>query len=210
MRWQVAANTGGSCASNDGGSGNGHRRMQADCALPAACPSEACAATFVHFYDDCGGELVGELDQYTSLYVSCQDMRQSSSSIAMQLGVKCTESGVSDADCIPECTAEIHGYTLLLNIDGGDLKLSCQLHHAIYSTRGSAAQCVLFPLLDGAAHTRTLIFLADLPTAAQSDGGYLGIDHRAFISAIVAGAAGSYFLTLMVSLRSIRSSCPWL
>ena len=116
--------------------------MQADCALPAACPSEACAATFVHFYDDCGGELVGELDQYTSLYVSCQDMRQSSSSIAMQLGVKCTESGVSDADCIPECTAEIHGYTLLLNIDGGDLKLSCQLHHAIYSWIGGAVRAL--------------------------------------------------------------------
>eukprot|EP01046_Picozoa_sp_COSAG06_P061693 COSAG06_NODE_13633_length_1236_cov_18.207564_1_plen_166_part_10 len=73
-------------AADDGGSGNGHRRTQADCALPAACPSESCAATFLDFYDDCGGELGVQLDQYTSLHESCHGMRQGSSSIAMQLG----------------------------------------------------------------------------------------------------------------------------
>eukprot|EP01046_Picozoa_sp_COSAG06_P049649 COSAG06_NODE_7688_length_2412_cov_5.095115_4_plen_350_part_01 len=126
------------CAAHDGGSGNGHRRMQADCALPGSCPSEACAATFVQFYDDCGGELAGELDEYRPLYDSCLDMRQGSSSLAMQLGVECTEDGVAEDECIPECTAEIHGYLMLLNVDGGDLKYSCQLQNTLYSWIGGA------------------------------------------------------------------------
>jgi hypothetical protein len=127
-------------AADDGGSGNGHRRTQADCALPAACPSESCAATFLDFYDDCGGELGVQLDQYTSLYESCHGMRQGSSSIAMQLGVECTEDGVSDGECIPECNAEVHGFLLLLNVDGNDLKYSCQLHHTLYSWIGGAVR----------------------------------------------------------------------
>eukprot|EP01046_Picozoa_sp_COSAG06_P020235 COSAG06_NODE_1475_length_9337_cov_6.585733_3_plen_159_part_00 len=118
----------------------GHRRMQADCALPTACPSEACAATFLDFYDDCGGELGEQLDQYTSLYESCHGMRQGSSSIAMQLGVECTEEGVSDGECIPECNTEVHGFLLLLNVDGNDLKYSCQLHHTMYSWIGGAVR----------------------------------------------------------------------
>jgi hypothetical protein len=126
------------CVADD--DGHGHRRMQAECALPAACPSEACAATFVDFYDDCGGELAGQLGQYTSLYESCQGMRQGSSSIAMQLGVECTEDGLSDGECIPECNAEIHGYLMLLNVDGNDLKYSCQLHHTLYSWIGGAVR----------------------------------------------------------------------
>ena len=124
------------CAS----SGDGHRRMQADCALPAACPSEACAATFVDFYDDCGVNLAEQLGEYTPLYESCQGMRQGSSSIAMQLGVECTEDGVSDGDCIPECNVEVHGFLLLLNIDGSDMKFTCQLHHTLYSWIGGAVR----------------------------------------------------------------------
>jgi len=149
------------CAPAEGG--GGHRRMQADCALPTACPSEACAATFVEFYDECGGELAGELGEYTPLYESCQDMRQGSSSIAMQLGVECTENGVSDGECIPECNAEIHGYILLINIDGGDSKLSCQLHHTLYSWIGGAVRFLFFasstsPLpFRGEQRTRILI-----------------------------------------------------
>ena len=90
--------------------------------MPAACPSESCAATFLDFYDDCGGELGEQLDQYSSLYESCHGMRQGSSSIAMQLGVECTEGGVSDGECIPECNVEVHGFLLLLNVDGNDMK----------------------------------------------------------------------------------------
>ena len=64
---------------------------------------------------------------------------------------------------MPTCTADIHGYQLLLNIDGEDSKLSCELHHALYSWVGAA-----------------------------TDGGYLGSDFQAFFSAVVSGAAGVY------------------
>ena len=58
----------------------------------------------------------------------------------------------------------VHGFLLLLNIDGEDSKLSCELHHELYSWVGAA-----------------------------TNGGYLGSDFRAFFSAVVSGAAGVYF-----------------
>eukprot|EP01046_Picozoa_sp_COSAG06_P045722 COSAG06_NODE_6363_length_2965_cov_4.461968_5_plen_99_part_00 len=58
-------------------------------------------------------------------------------SIAQQLGVECTD-GTSTADCVPECSEELHGFLLLLNIAGDDSKLSCELHHGFYSWVGAA------------------------------------------------------------------------
>ena len=83
-------------------------------------------------------------------------------SLAEQLNVQCTD-GTATEDCVPTCTADLHGYQLLLNIDGEDSKLSCELHHALYSWVGAA-----------------------------TDGGYLGSDFQAFFSAVVSGAAGVY------------------
>ena len=37
--------------------GGGHRRLQASCDLPAACPSAACAAVFVPYMQDCAAML---------------------------------------------------------------------------------------------------------------------------------------------------------
>ena len=80
----------------------------------------------------------------------------------MQLGVECTD-GTDTVDCVPECSPELHGYMLLLNIEGEDSKLSCELHHELYSWVGSA-----------------------------TDGGYLGADYAVLFSAVVSGAAGIY------------------
>ena len=60
-------------------SGGGHRRLQADCALPDACPSVACAASFVEFYDDCRGQLQAHADvlplrDFSNFYSSCQSL----------------------------------------------------------------------------------------------------------------------------------------
>eukprot|EP01043_Picozoa_sp_COSAG02_P022963 COSAG02_NODE_1211_length_13860_cov_3.931618_2_plen_1693_part_00 len=159
------------CCDADAGQG-GHRLLQADCALPGACPSEDCAATFSAFYEECAGELATmpglPLNEYESLYESCRAMVQAESSLAMQLGVSCTEDGVSIGDCIPECAELTHGFLLLLNIDGEDRKFSCQLHHAVYSWLGGAG-----------------------------DGGYIGSDALAFVSALTAAAPGAFFLTLL-------------
>ena len=87
-------------------------------------------------------------------------------SLAEQLNVQCTD-GTATEDCVPTCTADLHGFLLLLNIDGEDSKLSCELHHALYSWMGAA-----------------------------TDGGYLGKDALAFFAAAVSGAAGAYVLVV--------------
>ena len=39
---------------------------------------------------------------------------------------------------VPECSEGYHGYLMLLNIDGDDSKLSCELQHGYYSWVGAA------------------------------------------------------------------------
>ena len=53
--------------------------------------------------------------------------------------------GTATEDCVPTCTADRHGVLLLLNIDGEDSKLSCELHHALYSWVGAAVRCLPSP-----------------------------------------------------------------
>lgn len=84
----------------------------------------------------------------------------------MQLSLSCTD-GVDTSECVPACSAELHGDLLLATIDGEDSKYSCELHHSRYSWVGAAA-----------------------------DGGYLGRDALAFLSALMSGAAGVYICTL--------------
>ena len=71
---------------------------------------------------------------------------------------------------MPECSKYFHGFLMLLNIAGEDTKLSCELHHALYSWVGAA-----------------------------TDGGYLGSDIRTLVSAVFSGAAGVYAGMLMKS-----------
>lgn len=73
--------------------------------------------------------------------------------------------------CIPVCEEEVNGYLLLLNLDGEDTKLTCEVHHGLYSWVGGA-----------------------------SDGGSIGEDHLTFISSINSGAAGTFVLRLKSSL----------
>eukprot|EP01046_Picozoa_sp_COSAG06_P046589 COSAG06_NODE_6623_length_2852_cov_4.446785_3_plen_276_part_00 len=80
--------------------------------------------------------------------------------------MQCTD-GTAVVDCIPECNAARHGLILLLNLDGDDSNLSCNLAHGLYSWMGAA-----------------------------SEGGYLGADLASFFSAVVSGVAGVYLLTL--------------
>ena len=63
-----------------GGGGGGHRRAQTTtCPMPASCPSAACAAAFVSYYEDCGTALQGHADdlrlaEFGAFYASCQEM----------------------------------------------------------------------------------------------------------------------------------------
>jgi hypothetical protein len=129
---------------------------------PDTC-STACADVFLPWWRDCEASLGKSAVQFEPTVQLCEAAGGTSISIAMQLGVECTD-GTSTADCVPECSEAYHGFLMLLNIGGGDdSKLSCELHHGFYSWVGAA-----------------------------TDGGYLGSDFETFFSAVVSGAAGVY------------------
>ena len=90
-----------------------------------------------------------------------------------QYHAQCTTANIQT--CVPVCNAccnvTTHGYELLATIDGTDTKFSCNLAHMLYSWMGAA-----------------------------SEGGYLGADFASFFASVVSGAAGAYFLTLMMNV----------
>ena len=160
--WEICAAT----------SNNGHRRAQVGCSLPTVCPSLACARAVEVFSNDCSAELHALSDveltgKMAALSQSCQSL-SSDWSVARLLGVQCADSSIAEADCIPPCNPEHHGYILLLNIGGTDSRFSCNLANGLYSWIGAAAE-----------------------------GGYLGSDVQSFCSAVVSGAAGSFIVTVV-------------
>ena len=66
------------CPSN----GGGHRRLQASCDLPAACPSAACAAVFVPYMQDCAAMLAATpgvpVADFQSFAASCAELQAGS------------------------------------------------------------------------------------------------------------------------------------
>ena len=77
---RTAAVMGACCPAASGGGGHRRRRAQATtCPLPATCPSAACSAAFVPYYEDCGAELQEHaaelpLPQFAGFYASCQEL----------------------------------------------------------------------------------------------------------------------------------------
>lgn len=156
-----------------------------DCAngMPASC-NAGCASIFLAFIEECGGALgKGGADAFAPVVELCEaaaaafaaaEHSTMVSSLAVQLGVECTDGTLAE-ECVPECSAEVHGFLLLLNIDGADSKLSCELHHNKYSWVGPA-----------------------------SEGGFLGSDVSSFVSAIVSGAAGVYVGQILEESASVN------
>jgi hypothetical protein len=116
-------------------------------------------------------------------------------SLAEQLGVQCTD-GTAAADCVPGCSEEYHGYLMLLNIGGDDSKLSCELHHGLYSWVGAAVSrtltCLSVSVLSLLPVGLFVLLCLCLRVCAVyrllTDGGYI----QTFFSAVVSGAAGVY------------------
>jgi hypothetical protein len=184
------ANPGAGAHNSDG---DGHRRAQQtscgpmrfmsiqtvccdepaeDCSsgAPASC-NAGCAAVFLPFMTDCSAALGAAAAQYQPVVVMCR---------AAALGGGSTVGGSSLAhefnlvcsggtvdSCVPACSAALRGDLLLMNLNGDDSKYSCELHHGLHSWVGAA-----------------------------TDGGYLGSDAQAFVSAVLSGAAGYYALAL--------------
>ena len=130
-----------------------------------------CAALLLPFWSDCRTALGPGGAQFEPAVQLCQAATVGGDnrgiSLAEQLSLACTDDSLSHDECVPECGRDLHGCLLLLNIDGDDTKLSCELQHGLYSWLGAA-----------------------------SEGGFIGSDFASFFSAVVSGAAGSYSVTL--------------
>ena len=70
-------------------------------------------------------------------------------------------------NCIPDCSASTNGDVLLLNQDGSDMRLLCEMQNFMFSWIGAAAL-----------------------------GGFFGENVLAFVPAVISGAAGIYAITL--------------
>ena len=72
--------------------GGGHRRLQASCALPATCPSAACAAVFVPFMDDCATMLSTmpgvPVADFQSFAASCVEMQAGAGEMLQPVAVQ--------------------------------------------------------------------------------------------------------------------------
>jgi hypothetical protein len=145
-----------------------------DCSggVPHTC-NVGCAAVFLPFWADCGAQL-GPNPEYLSVVTMCEAAGPGSNPSGDPDGLAhqfnlACADGATDG-CIPPCAEPLRGDLLLLNLNGNDGKYSCELHHGLHSWVGAA-----------------------------TDGGYLGSDARAFVSAVLSGAAGYYALALYVN-----------
>ena len=137
---------------------------------PHTC-NAGCAATFLPFWEECRSALGKSSSSFEPVVALCTASAGTSShatrpSLTEQLNLQCTD-GTAAAECVPECSERYHGFLMLLSIEGEDSKLSCELHHGLYSWAGAAA-----------------------------DGGYIGQDVQSFCSAVTSGAAGFYAVTV--------------
>jgi hypothetical protein len=145
-----------------------------DCSggYPRTC-NAGCAAVFLPFWTECGS-LLGNAAVYQQTVALC---RQAQPATPASSGSLAHEFNLVCADgavdsCVPACSEALRGDLLLMNLNGEDSKYSCELHHGLHSWVGAA-----------------------------TDGGYLGSDVRAFVSAVLSGAAGYYALALTGDAR---------
>ena len=150
-----------------------------DCSsgAPSVCTA-GCAKLFLPFWIECAHLLstspkfIHSMKDTVTKCRAAEDGAHGSVgggvSLARQLNLVC--DGVAEDECVPQCSNQLHGDILLLNIDGDDSKFSCNFAHGKYSWVGAA-----------------------------SEGGYLGKDVQAFFSAVSSGAAGNYLVTMIAA-----------
>jgi hypothetical protein len=125
----------------------------------------------------------------------CEAVVRTAPTLADQLQVECTD-GTAAADCIPHCAEDKHGVLLLLNIEGEDSNMSCELRRGLYSWVGKAVRTA--PFLPCPFLKQAFCPISEESTCCwQSDGGYLGSDLYTFFSSVVSGANGVYAVTLV-------------
>eukprot|EP01050_Picozoa_sp_SAG11_P002791 SAG11_NODE_145_length_14811_cov_24.558931_9_plen_1225_part_00 len=125
-----------------------------------------CGAIIMPFWTACEGELTRDVSKMLRDAVAlCPPPDVSFNSRSANMFMATCPQGLPADDCIPMCEEAVNGYLLLLNVNGEDTKMTCELHHLLYSWVGGAA-----------------------------DGSYIGEDVLAFISAVLSHAAGIFAL----------------
>jgi hypothetical protein len=122
-----------------------------------------------------------------------------SGSLVHEFNLVCAGGAVDN--CVPACSAALRGDLLLMNLNGEDSKyhLHVPLNHDQKSGLTEECLCLAMPILILLAWSR---YSCELHhglhswVGAATDGGYLGSDARAFVSAVLSGAAGYYALAL--------------
>ena len=116
-----------------------------DCSggYPHTCNPD-CARLFLSFWDECHSQLGEDSQHYEPVVALCEAAVNLVPSIAEQLNVECTD-GTPATECIPECSESLHGFLMLLNIEGDDAKLACELHKGLYSWVGSSVRAQMHP-----------------------------------------------------------------
>jgi hypothetical protein len=147
-----------------------------DCSsgAPATC-NAGCAGVFLPFWADCSAQLPSSAS-FLPVVARCQAVALEGGSAggdgagsgSLVHEFNLVCAGGAVDNCVPACSAALRGDLLLMNLNGEDSKYSCELHHGLHSWVGAA-----------------------------TDGGYLGSDARAFVSAVLSGAAGYYALALV-------------
>ena len=208
------------CPSN----GGGHRRLQASCDLPPACPSAACAAVFVPYMQDCAAMLAATpgvpVADFESFAASCAEMQAGAGempvTVQMFRVLVNTEGAAQAGGMFPGGGGSVGAGGNLDPLQPlppappppPDASTSVTEYHAV-CTSADVASCV--PPCNAEHHGYELLATIDGTDTkfscnlahglfswmgAASEGGYLGADFASFFSAVVSGAAGSYIVTL--------------
>ena len=82
---------------------------------PQSCGS-SCASVFLPFWSDFHAALGKDAAVFEPTVAMCEASAGIEVSIAMQLGVECTDGSAATGDCVPECTEDLHGYLMLLSV----------------------------------------------------------------------------------------------
>jgi hypothetical protein len=130
-----------------------------DCSSGAITTCDTgCAALVIPLWEMCGDQLGAFADSIRAAATVCRGPAAGPHQVG-QFMVTCP-AGTVAANCVPRCERATNGDLLLLNLNGDDSKLTCELHQSLYSWVGSAA-----------------------------DGGYYGADPNTFFAAVSSGAA---------------------
>ena len=147
-----------------GGDGTGHRRIQADCntetltqkteAVFEECCNEpgedcsggtphsanaGCCAVLVPFFQDCAGEMGADAESIREAVALCPTgpvAPTPTATAVLLFSAKCPPGVVLDS-CIPNCDESTNGDVLLLNQDGSDMRLLCEMQNFLFSVRSN-------------------------------------------------------------------------